>query len=1024
MKSKTIILTMVILLSTLVVSAQKYNVNGTVTDADDGSRIVGVNVIIKGTTTGTITDIDGQYNIMVEPGETLMYSSMGYKPQEIVVKEQKQINVFMERDFIFLNEMVVIGYGSTKKSDLTGSIVSLKSDELAERPVSSVDYALQGKAAGVQVSNTSGRPGSGASIRIRGHGSLLTNNSPLWIIDGFIDGDINSIAPEDIESIEILKDASSTAIYGSRGGNGVIMVTTKRGKKNHNNISFSYYHQLSQVSNKLNLLDREGYTSLRNRALTADGLSEQFTAGQIDGSEPINGYIANTDWQDEIFRVASVDYFNLSASGGGDKTTYALSLNHRGENGIIYDSDFSRNGIRLNLDHEINDRMKLGVNANVYRTETNGFNVTTEWSLGAAGGAITAFPYYPLYDDEGEYFNLSSWDNPRLQAEGQDDNTIRTNLLGSVFFSWEIINDLIVKADFSGDYRNYKNNQFVTSKLFGATDTRGLARASISNILTDKWIGSLTATYSKEVAENHHVNALIGVEQQVVSSVGSSMTGEDIARESFLWHNMTAFDQANHSISSSIYGYVTKSIFGRIQYNYLGRYLVQATVRKDGSSKFGPSEKWGTFPSASVAWKLSEEDFISDMGIFDLLKLRLSWGISGNDNIDLYQWLPRMAVGTNNSNALFGSPGGSGGDAELIGASIGQIPNESVHWEESNTINIGMDMNFFQNRYRLTMDLYDRTTSELLWDYPLPLYTGYGDGWTSGVSVVSNIAEMNNKGIEFSVEADILVNGNFKWTTGLNISKNINKVVDLAGGNEVYAGITKIVEGEPIGNIWGYKTDGIFQEGDDVENTPRFTGDEGVGDQRYLDANDNGVLTDEDMGVIGNALPDFVYGMSNTFSYKQFELLAVINGVQGVDLYNGSLQTLSDGTLGEHNGGAWLLDSWTPENTNTDIPRVTDSYVDKTSDRFVEDASFVRLSNVQLSYFLPDKVAKKLKMKHLKVYMSMQNFLTLTKYSGYDPEMYSEAEANSGDNSNLSLGYDSQNYPSSKSITFGIQLGL
>jgi len=750
---KKLFLLWIALLPVFNVFAQQRTVSGMVTDEADGTPLIGVNIVIKGTTTGTVTDANGYYSIEASPGDVLVYSYVGYNIREIEVGDQTEINVSLEQVAESLDELVVVGYGYTKKSDLTGSIVSISSEDIAIRPVSRIDYALQGQAAGVQVTNTSGMPGSGPSIRIRGHGSLLTTNSPLWVIDGYIGGDINSVAPEDIASVEILKDASSTAIYGARGGNGVILVTTKRGERNQNNIDFSYYHQISNVSKLMDVLNREEYCTLRNRALTNVGLPELFSQGQIDGTEPINGYIADTDWQDEIFRTSHVNYYNLSISGGSDKTRYALSANHREENGIIYDSDFKRSGARLNVDHEFSDKVNVGANVNVYRTEGNSFNVTTGWSLGAAGGALTALPYYPVYDSVGEYYNLATWDNPRLAAEGQENNTIISDVMGNVFVTYEVIEDLTFKVDLAGDYQAYQNNTFVTGELFGATATRAIPRASITDRNRNRWIGSVTATYDKLLAQDHRLKALLGVEQQVVNTTSNTMFSEDVGRESFLWYNMAAFNKENHSISSGISGSVFQSIFGRIDYNFLNRYIVEVTVRRDGSSKFGPEEKWGTFPSASAAWKLSEEDFIKNMEIFDMLKLRVSWGVSGNDNIALYQWLPRMAVGTNRSNGCFGNVGSTGGDVPVIGSSIGQIPNESVHWEESTTTDIGLDMGFINNRLRFNLDLYNRTTAELLWNYPLPLYTGYGDGWNlgSGVTIVSNVAEMNNKGFELVV---------------------------------------------------------------------------------------------------------------------------------------------------------------------------------------------------------------------------------------------------------------------------------
>ncbi len=1016
---KLLLIGFVAALSVVNVFAQQQKISGTIRDNSDGSSIIGVNIVIKGKTTGTVSNNVGAYSIMASKGDTLVFTSIGYKSMEVTVEASAEININLDTEALALDELIVVGYGYQKKSNLTGSVSSITAENLAIRPVSSVAQALQGQAAGVQVTNTSGLPGSEPSIRIRGHGSLNTTNGPLWVVDGVIAADMNSVAVEDIENIEILKDASSTAIYGAKGGNGVILVTTKRGKKNENRVNFSYYHQVANLAKSLDLLDRSEYMTLKNRARTNSGFSEMFTPGQINGTEPYNGYITNTDWQAEVYRPAQTDYFNLSLAGGSDKTTYALSFNNRKENGIIPHSDYKRSGIRLNLDHEISKKINLGLSANAYKTVGNSFDVTSGWTLGAAGGALTSMPYYPVYDNNGDYYNLSTWDNPLLAAEGQYDNKINTSVQGNIYLTYEIIKDLTLKADFSGEYWVKQENTFVTSELYGATATKGLARASIMDAYNSNWVGTLSTTYDKKISENHELKLFAAVEQRVASSNFNLMSSENMSREAFLWYNMAAFDKANHAIENGNWESVFKSVFGRVNYNFLNRYLFEATVRRDGSSKFGPAEKWGTFPAVSAGWKLSEEEFIKSLGVFDQLKLRVTWGQAGNDNIGLYLWMPYMLIGGNYSGAIFGGIGSPGGDKPYIGAEIGQIPNESVHWEKSSTTDIGLDMGFLKNRLRFTLDLYNRTTADLLWNFPLPLYTGYGNGWGGGVVVISNVAEMNNKGIELNLGADIVSTGYLFWTLNFSFSKNVNKVIDLANSQPIYSEVTKIEQGKPIGNIWGYQTDGIFQEGDDIENTPRFSGDEGLGDQRYVDANNNGILSDQDMGIIGRALPDFIYGIVSTLTYKNFELNIIANGVQGADLYNGTRQTLSNGGLGKTNGGKWLLNSWTPENTNTDIPRMSDSYTDKTpSDRFVEDASFLRISNIQLSYTVPSVISSKAKMKNLSAYISLQNWFIITNYSGYDPEMHS------GGDDNLNIGLDRYNYPSTKGVTFGIKVGF
>jgi TonB-linked SusC/RagA family outer membrane protein len=628
-------------------------------------------------------------------------------------------------------------------------------------------------------------------------------------------------------------------------------------------------------------------------------------------------------------------------------------------------------------------------------------------------------PVYPVYDHNGEYYNLSTWDNPLLAAEGQYDNKINTSVQGNIFLTYELIKDLTLKADFSGEYWVAQENTFVTAKLYGATATKGLARASIMDRYNSGWVGNISATYDKKISENHELKLFAAAEQRIASSNYNLMSSEEISREAFLWYNMAAFTQANHYIDNGNAGSVFKSVFGRVNYGFKNRYLLEATVRRDGSSKFGPKDKWGTFPAASAGWKLSEEEFIKRLQIFDQLKLRVTWGQAGNDNIRLYQWMPYMLVGGGYSGAIFGGNGSPGGDKPYIGAEIARIPNKSVHWEKSTTTDIGLDMGFLKNRLRFAIDLYNRNTADLLWDFPLPLYTGYGNGWAGGVTVISNVAEMNNKGIELNLGADIISTKDLFWTLSFSFSKNVNKVVDLADSQPIYRGVTKIVQGKPIGNIWGYQTDGIFQEGDDIQNTPRFSGDEGLGDQRYVDANNNGILSDQDRGIIGSALPDFIYGIVSNITYKSLELSIIANGVQGVDLYNGTRETLSNGALGKMNGGKWLMNSWTPENTHTDIPRMSDSYIEKSpSDRFVEDASFLRISNIQLSYTVPAKISSKVKMKNLSAYISLQNCITITGYSGYDPEMHS------GGDDNLDIGLDQYNYPSKRSVTFGIKVGF
>ncbi len=1005
---------MLVLLTALPLQAQQVEITGQVTDAADGSPLPGVNIIIKGTTQGTATDGNGNYKIKVPPGSILEFSFVGYETQEFTISGQKVLNVALSMKTEKINEVVLVGYGTMKKSDITGSISSVNSKDLSDRPVTSVDKALQSLVSGLQVSSTSGMPGAGSKVRIRGQGSLSTSGAPLWVIDGYIGADINSIAPEDIESIEVLKDASSTAIYGARGGNGVILVTTKKGKEGQNHFSFSYYSEFMDVVKKLPVLDASQYMRLRNTALTNDNFPEQFTQDEIDLKAPVasTGYIANTDWQDVVFRNALAQYFNLMFSGGNKKTTYSVGANYKSEEGIIHYSDFRRGSFLLNLNHKINKKMNLGVNIKAYGNRQRGFSVptTSTWAYGAAGGAVVSLPIYPVYDSLGDYYTTNIWDNPLLAAEGDKDIRSNADVQGRFFFDYEPVKGLVFKASLSGEYRTSMRTRFVTARLTEATLTQNLAKGLIAQGNYAKWIGSITGTWDKTFAKQHHLTLLLGFEQEVINSNSHQINGTDINKESLLWYDFSAFDPDLYKPYSDWWKSVYISQFARANYVFRDKYIFQATVRRDGSSKFGPNNKYGIFPAFSAAWKMHHENFIENLGIFSNLKLRVSWGQSGNDQIALYQWLPEISYNVAHTLAVFD-------DNVVHGAAISKIPNENIGWEVSTIADIGMDLGFFSNRLYINMDFYDRLTSDLLWNQLLPLYTGYGDGWfPSGVKITSNLAKMDNKGIELTVGGTPVSTGDWKWTLDVNFSANRNKILNLGDQNAFFVGYTKIEVGKPIGNLWGFKTDGLYTLEDSISG--EIPTGLRPGDQKYVDTNTDGVINDLDRTNIGNALPDFIVGMNTRLAWKGIELSLILNWVQGPDMYNGTYESLAKGDLGRQNGGTFLLNAWSHDNQNTDVPRLSTNYQTKTSDRFVEDASYLKISNIMLSYNFPPSLLKKIKMTHLRLYVSGQNLITFTSYSGYDPEQQS------GGNSNLNIGFDNKNYPSYRSVTVGLNLGF
>ncbi len=1001
-----------ILLVPLKVFSQEAQISGTVSDANEGISLPGVNIFVKGTTVGTTSDFDGKFTLKASRGDTLVFSYVGYESKEVLVTNQTSLNITLTQVTEKLDEVIVVGYGMVKKSDVTGSISSVTAEEMEERPVTRIDMSLQGRSAGVQVSSTSGMPGSGASIRIRGQGSLGTSNAPLWVIDGYVGADINTVAPEDIESMEILKDASSTAIYGARGGNGVIIVTTKKGKADQNEVSFSYYTEFRDVVKKMDVLDAPQYMTLRNKALTNDNFNPQFTDKEIALEEPVasTGYIANTNWQNEVFRKSQAHYYNLAFSGGSEKTRYSLSANYKTEEGSIYYSSYQRGGIRLNLDHKINDKFSLGINIKAYGYEQRGFEVptTSSWAFGPAGNAVVSLPIYPVYDSVGNYYTNNIWDNPLYAAEGDDDRRSAAAGQGNFYFNYEPIPGLTFNANIAGEYRVSMRKRFVTAGLNEATLTQNLAKGQIAQGNYAKWIMSLIGTWDKTFAEKHHVTFMLGIEEQVINSNSHQINGTDINKESLMWYDMSAFNPDYHKPYSDWWKAVYQSQFGRLSYIYNDKYILQATLRRDGSSKFGPSKKFGVFPSVSLAWKMDRENFMQKFGFISSLKPRFSWGQSGNDRIALYQWLPEISYNVAFSIAVIG-------DKVEQGAVISRIPNENIGWEISTTTDFGLDMAFFANRLTLNFDYYDRVTSDLLWRRLLPLYTGYGDGWnTNGVMVTSNMAEMSNKGIELAVGGTLINSGDFKWTMDVNYSTNRNKVISLGDQNEFYVGYTKVEVGQPIGNLVGYKTDGLYSLQDSISG--EIPTGMRPGDQKYVDTDTSGVINDLDRVIIGNALPDFILGLNTTLSYKGFDLSVMMNAVVGVDMYNGTYESLAKGDLGRQNGGSFLLDSWSHENQETDVPRLSTNYQTKTSDRFVEDASFLKISNIMLSYNFSSSLINKIKLKSLRLYVSAQNMFTFSGYSGYDPEQHS------GGDSNLNIGFDNKNYPSFKSLTLGLNV--
>lgn len=1003
---------------------------GKVTSAD-GETLPGVNVMVKGTSNGTITDINGLYTIKIPTTESvLVFSFIGMKDEEIEVKEGGGYDVVLFPSIEMISDVVVIGYGTVKKSDLTGSVSSVKADELKSTPSTTFDQALQGRAAGVQVVQSSGVPGGGTSIRIRGTSSVNASSEPLYVIDGMLInndmgevsvggsgpniGPLASINPNDIESIEILKDASASAIYGSRGANGVILITTKRGKAGVGKINVDCYYGVQEVANKLDLLNAKQYAEFVNEA--------SVNAGQ----NPVYVNPANlgegTDWQDELYRIAPMSNYQLSISGGSEKTKYAVSGSYFTQDGIVLGSSFDRYSFRLNLDSEINSYLNVGASLSFSAVSAN----RVESGPGSfVGGVITNAlqinPILPVYDSsvEGgytyEHDRKDAVGNPVAAAKEYDSKTTSFRLLGNTYLNFKLAKDLELKSSFGVDAIFSKNRSFGPKFLKQAQSSKG--EAFVSDLEAVTWLSENIINYKYQVNEDHRINLLAGFTMQQFKNEYLNGIAFDFPDSRTGYHNLgSALNAQNPSNGESEWSMI--SYLGRINYNLKEKYLVTISGRVDGSSKFADGKKYGFFPSGALAWRASEEDFIKDIELISNLKVRLSYGLIGNQSISPY-----------NSLALVGPVGqgvfNSGSGSQVItGQEPLSYPNEDLKWETTKQANIGFDIGVLSNKIALTADFYKKKTSDLLLSTPIPYTSGFGN-------TLLNVGNVENKGFDLDLRT-VNLDKAVKWNTSVNFSVNRNKVTNLAREEDINLGFGGNIlrEGQPLGTFYGYEFDGIFQTDDEAASSVVLKGQEPTGansashakagDRRYRDRDGNGVIDENDRTIIGSAEPDFVFGINNSISYHNFNLSFFFQGSVGNDMVNLNLNNLENFN-GEQNMLAEAgLNRWTPENPGNKHPRALakGSLDNVFSSRLVEDATYLRLKNITLGYTIPKNVCERIRVNSLRVYATATNVYTWTDYSGYDPEGNAY-----GATTNI-VGVDNGNYPQAKTYTFGIQIGL
>lgn len=1005
-------------------------VTGVVTEQDTGSPIPGANIKVKGTSTGAVTDLDGNYRINASNDDVLVFSFVGYLTQEVPVGNRSTLDVALAQDVQTLEELVVVGYGTQERAKVTGAISSVSAKEISEQPVISIDQALQGRAAGVTVANT-GSPGQNPLVRIRGIGTA-NNNDPLYVIDGMPAGGLNEINPNDIESMQILKDASAAAIYGSRAANGVIMVTTKKGTKGKTSINFDSYYGVQNAWKQLDLLNTDQFLDYGRDMMTDEeqGVPPRFNRMNDPVYEGADQTFAqtNTDWQDAMFRPAPIQDYNLSVSGGGENSVFSIGGGYFKQEGIMLGTGFERYSFRANSEFSLGDRIKIGETLIVSRSHRQN-------EAGAGGSRsqvehmIKSIPYIPVYNPNhlGGYAGPSALDggidpaNPVAVANLVRNNDENMKLLGTAYTTIELIDGLQYKFMVGLDMNFGYNDQFTPMYNTGAYNSSVFTNVNQNRTDYISPLLSNQLTYDKSFGD-HSLKVDVVAEKQTSTSRNTQATGRT--------ELTSAIDVLNGLESPAISGERNEvallSYLGRVNYDYAGKYLFAASVRRDGSSKFG-NEKWGTFPSVSLGWRLSEEAFLNNVPAISEMKLRGSWGQVGNNNIPNYRYQATM------DNRFFYHLGGGMAPSPAAGYTTSALPNADIRWETTVMTNIGLDFGLFNESLRASVEYFHNETQDMLLQVPVAPSLGYDTPPTANVGTVVN------KGWELTT-GYYQHQGEFQWSLSGNISFVQNELTSLGGGNPLSGSsfegyrTTFTTEGEPIAYFDGWVVDRIYQTQAEIDADNALDGDSdspyqadatSPGDIRFKDLDGDGAVTDDDRTNIGHFLPDFSYGLSASADYKNFDLSLFFQGVQGNEILNTNLYDL-EGMTRVFNAGTAVLDRWTPENTDTDIPRAKfgdPNRNSRISTRFVEDGSYLRLKNLTIGYTIPTTGLESIGngfISRVRFYVTGQNLLTFTNYSGYDPEI----GAKTGLGSTLNAGVDYGQYPQARTILGGIQIGF
>ena len=1034
---KRLFIATIVAISPLLALAQNL-ITGHITDVRSGEPLIGASVIVKSEKgQGVVTDIDGKFSLQtkVEAPLTLRVEYVGYRPLDVDVYDfEEPVEIALVDNANKINEVVVVGYGTQKRIELTSSISTVGKDVL-NQPLSSVENALQGAVAGLNVSTTSGQPGAVSNIRIRGGNSITGGNEPLYVIDGLIvyndasstktgaagnDASLDPLAflnPSDIESIEVLKDVSATAIYGTRGANGVIIITTKKGSHGRNTINYSGTFGWSSAAKKLDFLNAQQFTELYN---------------ELNPSSPLSAPTANYDWQDAALRNAFTQDHQISFTGGDEISRYSISGGFKDQQGIIIGTDLKRYTGRINYERNLSQRLLVGINASGAYSNLSGLrNVdhgnsgqTAKWAANSWMSALITPSTQPIYNADGSYnYAVTPISQDIFVRDGQtvvgnpisdlndiQTSTTNTRVIANAYAEWEVINHLKLKANVGADLSNTKENNYSPSYTTTGLEYHGVA--SVGDNRTNVWQAEFTANYDKTFKNLHHINLLAGYTTQRTDRSGFATTVRDFANDATGYNNLSAGSDLYRSTSEATIS-TLQSVLGRANYSYDSRYNASLTLRADGSSRFAQNHKWGWFPSVGFSWNIDKEKFIHFGKDVDFLQLRLSAGVVGNQEIGDYQF--GANVSPTSTPFIYNGQ-------ETVAYYIVNKANPDLKWEKTASYNAGISSGFFKGRLNVTFDAYYKKTTDLLLQVPVEGVTGYATS-------LRNIGAVTNKGVELEVGAILLDRKDLKWNVNASIAHNKNEVTSLGRASSIIPSISGatlgyispliVAVGEPLGTFYGYQFKGIVQSEEQAATlTPQTINKLEPGNPYYEDVNGDGVVNTEDQTTLGNSQPKFTYGLNTTLKYKNWDLFVNFAGSYGNKLYNGLATRLTKGST-YYNSLAVVADRWTPTNPSNTVQKASNDLTVVSDSRYVEDASYLRVKNIQLGYTLA--VPQITKDARLRLYVSLQNFFTITNYSGYDPE---GGRNGSDDQSALYQGIDMATYPTAKTVLFGVNVTL